>query len=714
MSIHTGLKRAVGTAFLLVLAGACSVLPAAAAAYETYTYSYEGKAQISPNAYIPLYELSAFGEAGALNKPADILADADSGRVFIADKENNRIVVLDEQLDFLQTVDSFVNADGGQDGFNQPQGVFVADTGELYVADTANARLVVFNSDLTYSRTIDAPPADILPENFKYNPKAVAVDGSGRIYVVSQNSNMGVIALDADGSFEGFLGAQRVTPNMAELFWRMFMTDEQIARTSSFVPVEYSNLTIDDKGFVYVTSAEIDRYSLYSAVWSRSTDSSYAPIKKINPSGTDVLRRNGFFPPVGDISFDAYAGADTVEPSQIGEVALLDNNMYALVDTKDSKVFTYDSYGNLLYAFGGTGEALGLYTQLASVAFLGDRMLALDSADGSVTVLEKTEYAGMIDEVIGYQENREFDKAVAKWNEVLGLNNNFDMAYLGIGKTLLEQGDYQEAMDYFRLINNKSYYSRAYKLYRQEILGKVGIVLLLAAGVLVVLVVKFFAFARRYNQRMLVQGRTGTFRSELMYGFYTMFHPFDGFYELKREKRGSLRAASLILAVACGAYLLKYLGACYLEKSVESPPSLISSLLNLLLPVALWCAANWCLTSLMDGKGSMRDIYIACCYALVPMILFMVPASLLSHFLVQEELPLLAFFSGIGTVWSLALVFFGTMTIHDYSFGKNILVTALTIVGIGLILFLLMIFFSLTGRMVALVDNVVKEITFRS
>ena len=116
----------------------------------------------------------------------------------------------------------------------------------------------------------------------------------------------------------------------------------------------------------------------------------------------------------------------------------------------------------------------------------------------------------------------------------------------------------------------------------------------------------------------------------------------------------------------------------------------------------------------MDGKGSMRDIYIACCYALVPMILFMVPASLLSHFLVQEELPLLAFFSGIGTVWSLALVFFGTMTIHDYSFGKNILVTALTIVGIGLILFLLMIFFSLTGRMVALVDNVVKEITFRS
>lgn len=64
-------------------------------------------------------------------------------------------------------------------------------------------------------------------------------------------------------------------------------------------------------------------------------------------------------------------------------------------------------------------------------------------------------------------ENREYDKAMAGWRELAGLNNNFDLAYLGIGKTLLEQGDYQAAMENFRLINNRSYYSRAYKLYRR-------------------------------------------------------------------------------------------------------------------------------------------------------------------------------------------------------------------------------------------------------
>ena len=79
--------------------------------------------------------------------------------------------------------------------------------------------------DYAYVTTIAPPSAAILPENFKYNPKAVAVDKAGRIYVVSMNTNMGVIALDKNGGFEAFIGAQRVKPNLAELFWLTFMTE---------------------------------------------------------------------------------------------------------------------------------------------------------------------------------------------------------------------------------------------------------------------------------------------------------------------------------------------------------------------------------------------------------------------------------------------------------------------------------------------------------
>ena len=64
-----------------------------------------------------------------------------------------------------------------------------------------------------------------------------------------------------------------------------------------------------------------------------------------------MLSRTGFFPPVGDINFDAYTGAkEPVDPSSISEVTLMGNGMYTLVDKEYSKLFTYDSYGNLLYA----------------------------------------------------------------------------------------------------------------------------------------------------------------------------------------------------------------------------------------------------------------------------------------------------------------------------------------------------------------------------
>ena len=711
MAIGKHAKRCGIVLAALMSLGAVSAQ--AAAPYETYSYSYEGDVQISPNAFTPEVKIAQFGEGEVFAEPADMIVDS-RNRVIVADKGNNRIVILDENFELLHIIDGYTDEDGSAQTFLNPQGVYATADGSLYVADTDNSRIVVFDGDYQYKFTIDPPSADILPENFKYNPKAVGVDNAGRLYVVSQNTNMGVIVLDKDGSFQGFIGAQRVEPNFAELIRRMFMTEEQISRTASFVPVEYSNLTMDEKGFAYVTCSSIDRYTLYNTIWSRSTDSSYAPVKKINPSGTDVLRRNGFFPPAGDINFSAYADEDLPSPSSITEVCLFKDGMYTLVDSAYNKIFTYDSYGNLLYAFGGTGEALGLYRQLAAVAYLGDKLLALDTLDGSITVHTVTSYGEKLHEVIRLQENREFDKAREGWNDIISLNNNFDMAYLGIGKTLLEEGDYKQAMEYFRLINNQSYYSKAYKLYRGEIMSKYGMPVLAGVIVLIVLVVLWFGYAKKYNNRPRPRGEKRTLREELMYCFHILFHPFDGFWDLKHEKRGSARAATVLLIIAVLSSLYKDIGAGYLTKTPGNSVSILSSIGNILIPFVLWCAANWCLTSLMDGKGSMKDIYVATSYALVPMILFQIPVTLIGNFLVTEELGILSFAMNIGFFWTGLLIFFGSMITHEYSLGKNILVCLLTILGIAIILFLVMIFFSLSGQMVELVNNVINEISFRS
>lgn len=704
-------KLKMGMLFLLLLAVLCGTMTvsAAEAPYETYVFAYDSSVQITPNAYLPAEKIAAFGET-LLKNPSDMVVDEERGLIAIADTGNNRIVLLNRNFEVTGTIGPFALPNGTEDTFDSPSGVFITEEDWLVVADTNHGRLVVFDKDNRYLRTIDGPPAQVLPENFKYNPISVAVNAAGQFYVVSKNSNMGVMALDGDGGFQGFIGAQRVASNAAQLLWRAFMTEEQLARSVQFVPVEYSSLTIDHKGFVYVTCSSIDRFELYNTIHSRSMDSTYAPVKKINPAGTDVLRRNGFFPPAGDINFSPYDGDEAVGPSQISKVILLDNGMYMLLDSYGNKLFTYDSSGNLLFAFGGKGEALGLFSRLSAAAAWGDELLALDAETGAITVFRKTAYGTLLDEVIGYQENREYDKAMAGWRELAGLNNNFDLAYLGIGKTLLEQGDYQAAMENFRLINNRSYYSRAYKLYRQTILDKIGLLLVAGAVVLIVLLVKFFAFAKAYNGRLKPSGAPRGFREEIVYGFHVIFHPFDGFWDLKHERRGGMRGATFWLGVTLLVQLYSVLGKGYL---LGEKGDVLEALVNLLAPFLLWIVANWCLTSLMDGKGSFRDIYIAASYALIPLVLFHLPCTIFSNFLITEEMSILSFVMAVGSFWMGLLIFFGMMVTHEYSFGKNIVVSLLTVVGIAIILFLVMIFFSLTGRMVDLITNIVNEITFR-
>ena len=706
-------KLKMGMLFLLLLAVLCGTMTvsAAEAPYETYVFAYDSSVQITPNAYLPAEKIAAFGET-LLKNPSDMVVDEERGLIAIADTGNNRIVLLNRNFEVTGTIGPFALPNGTEDTFDSPSSVFITEEDWLVVADTNHGRLVVFDKDNRYLRTIDGPPAQVLPENFKYNPISVAVNAAGQFYVVSKNSNMGVMALDGDGGFQGFIGAQRVASNAAQLLWRAFMTEEQLARSVQFVPVEYSSLTIDHKGFVYVTCSSIDRFELYNTIHSRSMDSTYAPVKKINPAGTDVLRRNGFFPPAGDINFSPYDGDEAVGPSQISKVILLDNGMYMLLDSYGNKLFTYDSSGNLLFAFGGKGEALGLFSRLSAAAAWGDELLALDAETGAITVFRKTAYGTLLDEVIGYQENREYDKAQGLWNELLGENNNFDLAYLGVGKALMEKGDLTGAMKYFELINNKLYYSKAYGLYRQEILQRWGLWILLGVLILILLAVWVFRKIAVHNQKTLASPAGGGLRDALLLGFYVIFHPFNGYWALKGEKRGGVRSATILLALACLTQAIAAAASGFLSGDEEA--SVGSGVLNLLAPLLLWCIANTCFTSLMDGKGSFRDVYVAVGTSTLPVTLLVLPCTVVSHFLILEELPILAMVTNVAYIWMAALIFFSMITVHDYTLGKNVLVSILTVLGMAFILFLLFIFVSLIGRMISLVSAVGTELSLRT
>ena len=53
------------------------------------------------------------------------------------------------------------------------------------------------------------------------------------------------------------------------------------------------------------------------------------------------------------------------------------------------------------------------------------------------------------------------------------------------------------------------------------------------------------------------------------------------------------------------------------------------------------------------------------------------------------------------------------MTIHDYTLGKNVIISIFTLLGVAIIMFIAMLFTGLIQKVVTFVYNIVVEIQFR-
>lgn len=200
----------------------------------------------------------------------------------------------------------------------------------------------------------------------------------------------------------------------------------------------------------------------------------------------------------------------------------------------------------------------------------------------------------------------------------------------------------------------------------------------------------------------------------LKYGLYVIFHPFDGFWDLKRENRGTISAAltfvvatifMLVVQKQNTAFLFNQNRLEYIDVTVD--------IITVGLLYILWVVSNWCLTSLMDGEGKMKDIAVFTGYSLLPMFLIQFPLIGISHLITVEEGTFYYVFTVLSYLWTAALLLLGMMVTHQYSMKKTILTTILTIVGMGILMFIGLLFFSVIQQMVTFVITIYKEVRFR-
>ena len=718
-------KILLTVAALLVMGINCSAGGFNEQPYNNYNYTYWGEVAEAPAAYLHKTSISLNRLYKEIKLPSD-MAITPNGEIIICDSKANRIIGLSKSYEFLWELGTFDNA-GATDSFNQPSSAFYKD-GNLYVADTMNGRILKFDKERKLQKVYPKPKMvsvedDQAQDKGDYQPVRIAVDRAGRLYVIAKNINQGFIVLDKEGMYKGYFGAPKVKPDMVQLIWRIFSTEAQNDKGTKFVPTEYNSVDIDGDDFIYCTSNTFNQSDMYSYTYSRSTGDQFAPVKKLNPAGADVMLRTGIFPPVGDLrvpnsplpgspilatildrSKDAIMGF-----SSLVDVKVIDSGIYFVLDRKRNRIFSYDHEGNLLFLFGSFGSREASFGDPVSVDVYQDEVYVLNSQDATIDVFGPTDYGSALLQASRLYKNGKYTQAEDKWRKILNMNANLEQAYVMIGKIHMQDQDYKTAMNYFQNGNSKANYSKAFRLYRSGIIEDN---FLLIIGVLVLAGILFAFFRKLLKKASALPGFAGKAVSSGGYSVYVCFHPFDGFYDLKHEKKGGLATAIIIFGLTAVTSVLESTYTAYIfnynnPKYVNIP----FIILTRLLPLIMFVIANWCLTTLMDGKGKFKDIFVFVCYAQLPVVLLNPPVILVSHFLTIEEGAFYTAVLSVSGIWSVLLLVIGTMVTHDYSVKKTVITLILTVIGILIIAFLCLFFMTIVESMWKFIEVLMYEIT---
>ena len=685
----------------------CIPAPAHAAdvPFASYNYNVWGESVPVP----ATYEVEAVLDGPQLGTerflaPGDIFVDA-RRHLFVLDSGNSRIVEFGERFDRIREI-----AVNGHD-LSTASGIFIGREGNIWIALGASGGMLELDAEGAVLRRIDRPTGKNAPASLVFKPLKIVTGSDGTLYAVSEGTFQGIVEMAPDGTFLGFYGSNRVDVTLkviTEMFWKKFyslFSDTATDNMIKIVPIEYSSVTINEKGFLY-------------AVTSDSLNSMYE-IKKLDPKGNNIIRGKSSadvsagvllnIGNYGDIEQN-YEQGTTVDTRFIDLCVDADGFIFAL-DAQRGRVFSYDQESNLIAIFGGIGNQKGTFANPVAVESVGEKILVLDKKTGEITVFRPTPFGRSI--LAATQKFNEglYAEAEGGWRDVLRQSANVELAYIGLGKSLFNRKQYAEAMHYFRLGYDKKGYDEAYTEFRKDLmrdnLPAVGIGLLLT-------IAAYTALRAVLRRRRTALAAAGTDRASLFSPGYILFHPFKAFDDVRTENQGRTWHAAVIVATLAFSRVLRIGLTGFLFNSYRLETiNIRREVLIVVSLYAVWVASNWAVSTLMEGEGRVRDIVLISAYALLPLILSDLAGILLSNVLTLREGAFLAFLSSASLLWAGLLLFIGVLSVHRYSAPKSLASILLTVAGILFVLFLGALVYSLFRQMMVFFGNIFTEIMYR-
>ena len=481
------LRRLLTAVLAIILVCSLAVSAFAEDPYNTYSYDSWSNAVPSQSGYlvkdtitgadIGLEQLSERGSPFflGLNEPSTLNGARDlflspNNEFYIVDTGNNRIIKTDINFNLLACYKTFIgeNSFNSEDGvprvsLNEPYGIFVDENDIMYIADMSNERVIKCRQPEKPNGECEILFEYVRPETELYSSVSfrctkVLVDAAKNVFVICPAVNKGAIMFSASGNFVGYFGANRVEVTAEVLrnrLWRKFATEEQAASLVSTTPVEYANFTLDEDGFIYTVTE----------VANASTDA----VKKLNPAGKNILLTTTNAGQFGDQQTITYSGVTYA--TRLTDIAIGDNGVINILDFTTGRVFQYDRECNLLFIFGcDQEEQKGGFDNPNAIECYGEYIYILDGRNNDITVFEETLFGSYVHEAAEMFNRGLYEESLDLWQEVSKRDGNYQMAYVAIGRALLNKGEYKESLKYFKLAFERDDYDRAFEAWRQEII----------------------------------------------------------------------------------------------------------------------------------------------------------------------------------------------------------------------------------------------------
>jgi tetratricopeptide (TPR) repeat protein len=389
----------------------------------------------------------------------------------------------------------------------------------------------------------------------------------------------------------------------------------------------------------------------------------------------------------------------------------------------DGKIYEYDRYGNLLFVFGGRDDGLnrnGLFMQPTSIEVdHAGRLYVADREKGTVQIFEPTDFTAILHQGLSLYAEGFYIESQKNWKEILNLNSSFGLAHTAMGQAYFKQQLYHDALKEFKLANNKTGYSDAFWEIRQKWMqDHLSTVFSILLSLFIL-----WAFIRYVDKKKKIlrplrewsiKVKKVKLIGQLLFLMRFIKHPIDSFYYLPKTDRVSVLSATLLYILLFVEYLivLYCTGFLFSYKSVEDI-NIFYEIATLFIPVFLFVVANYLVSTITDGSGRLKDIYIGTIYSLAPILLFIVPITIVSNFLTINESFIFTFSMQIISVWSIVILFIMIQEIHDYKFFETIRNIVVTLFAMLIMLLVFFVIYVLLDQVYEFVLTIIQEVILR-